>query len=436
MTLRSLFCCVVMMAVVQVAANTADLQAPQFSPVFLEFSNEGASENQHGTVFDIIGSPAGTVQLPGDSSGNNRVPYAEYEIVSDNNQSFYVISEDGNEVRSFNANDGKLQFSVSVNGQNIRTIAWSENHQRLYIGTADHLIHYIDPQQPDEVVFFASLGDAALNLAAAGDWLIAVDNTGAWESHHVFNESGILLDSREWNHYSRVFAWNDTLNRLYYFRDTSSPNDIEYEDIDPDTGIILAQNDSPYHGDYAILPPILVSPDDSAVLLGSGDLYDAAALTALGSVGASFTTGVWEEQDELVILREEGGQTVLERLSQFNLVVESLPFAGEPQKVVKTENGYSVITSVDDVLTVYPYVPNDDSDGDGADNLLDAFPLDPAASIDSDGDGYPDFWNAGMDADDSTTGLQLDAYPDDAACFLPEHGDGVTCDYGSTIPSP
>ncbi len=41
------------------------------------------------------------------------------------------------------------------------------------------------------------------------------------------------------------------------------------------------------------------------------------------------------------------------------------------------------------------------------------FPEDPAASIDTDGDGYPDGWNEGMTESDSTTGLVLDAFPED-----------------------
>jgi len=46
---------------------------------------------------------------------------------------------------------------------------------------------------------------------------------------------------------------------------------------------------------------------------------------------------------------------------------------------------------------------------------LDAFPLDPAASLDSDNDGMPDRWNPGMDQSDSTSKppLELDPYPDD-----------------------
>lgn len=55
-----------------------------------------------------------------------------------------------------------------------------------------------------------------------------------------------------------------------------------------------------------------------------------------------------------------------------------------------------------------------DSDRDGIANKDDAFIEDPAASKDTDGDGYPDEWNEGKTGIDSTTGLKLDDYPDDS----------------------
>ncbi|MBN1390910.1 MAG: hypothetical protein JXA22_09755, partial [Candidatus Thermoplasmatota archaeon] len=44
---------------------------------------------------------------------------------------------------------------------------------------------------------------------------------------------------------------------------------------------------------------------------------------------------------------------------------------------------------------------------------MDAFPTDPAASVDVDGDEHPDLWNEGKTEEDSTTGLRLDHYPND-----------------------
>ena len=53
-----------------------------------------------------------------------------------------------------------------------------------------------------------------------------------------------------------------------------------------------------------------------------------------------------------------------------------------------------------------------DTDGDGVNDSEDAFFLDPAASMDSDGDGYPDAWNEGKTKNDTTTGLELDQFPE------------------------
>jgi hypothetical protein len=56
-----------------------------------------------------------------------------------------------------------------------------------------------------------------------------------------------------------------------------------------------------------------------------------------------------------------------------------------------------------------------DRDGDGIVDINDAFPADAAASVDSDGDGYPDSWNDGNTEADSTTGLVLDIDPTSSA---------------------
>jgi hypothetical protein len=52
-----------------------------------------------------------------------------------------------------------------------------------------------------------------------------------------------------------------------------------------------------------------------------------------------------------------------------------------------------------------------DRDNDGVPDHKDAFPDDPAVSIDSDGDGYPDKFNEGYTQND--TDKELDMFPDD-----------------------
>ena len=56
----------------------------------------------------------------------------------------------------------------------------------------------------------------------------------------------------------------------------------------------------------------------------------------------------------------------------------------------------------------YPETCSEDLDGDGFADEFDDFPNDPAAALDSDGDGKPDAWLDGKSAADSTTGLTLD----------------------------
>ena len=71
-------------------------------------------------------------------------------------------------------------------------------------------------------------------------------------------------------------------------------------------------------------------------------------------------------------------------------------------------------------------VVSDDSDGDGVDDNDDAFPLDPAASVDSDGDGYPDAWNEGATAEQiAASSLVIDAFPNDKFEAIDADNDGV-----------
>jgi cytochrome c peroxidase len=71
-----------------------------------------------------------------------------------------------------------------------------------------------------------------------------------------------------------------------------------------------------------------------------------------------------------------------------------------------------------------------DLDGDGVVNALDAFPQDPAASVDADGDGFPDTFNANATPEQlAATILTLDAFPADPAIALDSDGDGFPDDF-------
>jgi Thrombospondin type 3 repeat len=316
----------------------------------------------------------------------------------------------------------------------LQTTAYVAQQHRLYFGYDSGAITYVDAYVGTEHAF-ASVPLAVRGLGDAGNFLLAQDESGAWATHYVFAPDGHLTASADWNYYSRVYAFNPARSRVYFFRDDTSPDDLHYEQIDQATGAIAAAGETPYHGAYGIMPPIVPSPAGDFVLIGSGNIFNTNDLTWAGAIPGKIAASVWDAADGLIVLREAGGRTSLERRDAAMQVVEEREFDGIPRGIFRTATGYVVVSVVPERVVLSQYQASNDTDGDGVSNTQDAFPLDPAASIDTDGDGYPDAWNAGYSQTDSTTGLVLDAYPNDAACYLPEHGDGIICDVASTIPS-
>jgi len=358
------------------------------------------------------------------------------KVLADDSGVIYLHIPEWSSLVRFDGHTLHYLEPISINPLLAMTsIAYSSSHQRLYLGYSNGEIHYVDLNGNLTETAFTSVPMSVYGLSAVGQYLLAQDGSGAWNTHYIFDMSGMLRDSVEWNRYSRAYAWNETLDRVYFFRDQTSPNDLHYEEINQSTGAITADGETPYHGSYSIQPPIRISQDGSLVLLGSGDLYDADTLTWQGSIGTSFNDAIWMSDDSLITVDEVLGQTLLERRdASLNVIVERISFNGIPLGIFPTDSGYIVATSSLSGVTFNVYQPSDDSDGDGVANLDDAFPLDVAASLDTDNDGYPDSWNTGYDQADSTSGLTLDSYPLDSACYLPQHGDGTQCDYRSTMP--
>ena len=156
-----------------------------------------------------------------------------------------------------------------------------------------------------------------------------------------------------------------------------------------------------------------MSASGQYVLLGSGDIYNQNGLTWSGSLGFA------------------GGRCALvrERLAGHAGDRQQPDDAASPERhqprparagVVHRPGACASWAPIrrwwcwcinNGTVQFHSYVPNDDSDNDGVLNAQDAFPLDRAASVDTDRDGYPDAWNAGRTQADSTTGLTLDSFP-------------------------
>jgi len=316
---------------------------------------------------------------------------------------------------------------VTPSGFTPTSFTYSANHHRVYVGDSSGKIHayseaLIEASSPFATVFLSVNG-----LATAGKYLVAQDSSGAWATHYVFDSNGIQTDKRDWNAYSSQYNWSAAESRLYYFRDDTGPNDVMYEVIDQSSGKITSNGETPYHGDYEITGPIRSNAAGTRVAIGSGNLFVSPDLTWGGALGSSFNDAMWLSSGEILTATSVGSQTRLQRFNISRSRFEDQTVDGKFLVLATRASSYYLVLQQSSRIEIRSYVPSDDVDGDGVSNTLDKFPMDKAASLDSDNDGHPDSWNPGYSASDSCTGLTLDAYPHDASCHAAAQGDGVSC---------
>ena len=351
------------------------------------------------------------------------------EIAASLDGVFFFLIADQNTVVVFNSEESRYSVVVLdlIDNESPTEMAYSENHGRLYIGFSNGRIAYLN-KAGNQIRDFVAIEQSVDGLASVGKYLLAQDNSGSWESHYVFDANGKNTSYVDWNQYSEFYAWNQTLNRVYFFKDTTSPNDIAFEEINQNTGQITSDGDSPYHGDYSISGPIRVSPNGNRVFIGAGDIYNASSLEHIRSIGMRVDDAIWAESTGLVVFKQIADAVRLTRYDSRYNPVETREFPGELIGAFQLADSNILLLEDNNTFEFIAYVVNDDNDEDGVNNAVDSFPDDAAASDDADNDGAPDKWHVGFSQDDSTTGLVLDAFPQDSICQLEEHGINGVCD--------
>ncbi len=357
-------------------------------------------------------------------------------------QTIEIIESGDSDVIHYYLNTGTLLSIDSLANEvtnvlsidNLQSIEYVASSNRLYLGDTSGEIRYLNANY--ELNNFASVEGCVNRLLDTDNYLVALDCSDYNGSYISLDNSGnIISHSQNYYETSSQVIWDSQHSQLLHFRDGISPNDIHTTPLNAQ-GEFGYATESPYHGDYTIQGPITLSYDSSRVLLGSGDLYDSTNLNWLGSVSGNFQFANWLSDDSLVTYHVYSVTSIIYRRDDQYRIVERLELPGQILAVFPDEDatGSKLIIRQGNQINYYHYVANDDSDNDGVENTLDAFPTDAAASIDSDGDGYPDEWNTDKTAEDSTSELTLDAFPQDSACWLDAHGENDVCDYSATMP--
>ena len=325
---------------------------------------------------------------PGDPVDPNGLAYVPDAVALGSDNTLYLLSADNQSVFRWSHSTRSYLPSIPLTGIPI-FMAYSRDTHRLYLGYDDTRITQIDLGSGVSEQFFASVPQSILGLATAGQYVFACDPSGAWVSHFTYHPDGSLISQEEWNYFSTEYIWSEVQGRMYFLRDSTSPNDILWEEIGAN-GVIGAMTDSPFHSSNGMQHPIRVAPDGSAVLLGSGWVFDPVSLELISFLPNEIDDAAWLGS-ELGTMRLIAGQTQAQEWES-NLAPAGAYLApGEGHALVSYSDRLVIISIVDGIPEFYDwFVGTNDVDGDGVDNASDVFPLDPAESADSDGDSVGD----------------------------------------------
>jgi len=214
-------------------------------------------------------------------------------------------------------------------------MAYSAVTDTAYLAYESGLINQIrlGAANPAEVPF-AILPDNPIGLATCGEYVFAADPSGAWCTHYTFAPDGTLVDSVDWNYYSREYIWSSANQKMYFFRDDTSPNDLLSEEIHADGGI-GGKMDSPLHTSTGFSHPIRVAPDGSVVVLGSGMIHDATSLARQTlALANSISDAAWLGR-QLYTVRGIAGTTQYQRWAEPTYALErTVQTTGNPHALL------------------------------------------------------------------------------------------------------
>lgn len=229
-------------------------------------------------------------------------------------------------------------------------MAYSSGSNRLYLAYQTNEITEIWLDQGITEMPFVNSPQTPCGLATAGSNVFVCDPSGAWDSHFTYSPEGTLISQKDWNYFSKEYVWNTANQKMYFFRDDTSPNDLLWEDISAD-GVIGDDMDSPYHSSDGITHPLRVAPDGSVVVLGSGRIYDAMTLLQLDSLSNDISDAVWKSGN-LVTLRSLNGNTEVQKWTAAPYAIEKKrQVDGLPLRLFSIDGGYLVISEVAGVPT-------------------------------------------------------------------------------------
>lgn len=255
-----------------------------------------------------------------------------FKIAEKAGQIVYFLDTLGTAVHRYDLVQKAFLSPLSTADISATKMAVTASGETVYVGSSPGRINGIDTESGESSFLGAAAGQL-LWMTVTGNYLYTIDDSGAWESHATFSlATGERVFSDDWRNDSQGAVYAPILNRIFTFRDGTSPNDIYYETVDQGTGALSLDVESPYHGDYALGHPIRVTPDESTVFVAGGTAFNTADLTYKTSIGMSYTDLAFGGE-QLYLLRAHASGSEVVVLDDKFAIVSSFTIQGTPLRV-------------------------------------------------------------------------------------------------------
>jgi hypothetical protein len=255
----------------------------------------------------------------------------------------YFLDSGGNAVHRYDLAADTFLMPYTLT-EPATTMSVTQAGDAVYLGSNGGRVNWIDTSD-GEASFLVAAPETPLWIAAVDAYLYLIDGSGSWETHAVYRRSnGERTFADDWRNESNGSAYAPNSKRIFTFRDGSSPNDIYFEVLDPVTGQLGLDVESPYHGAYSLGHPIRVSPDETKVYVASGVVFNSTDLTYGGSIGLSYVDLAFHS-DRLYLLRSaSSGTSDVVELDANYAVLGRATITGSPLRLFVHDRELTVFT--------------------------------------------------------------------------------------------
>lgn len=209
------------------------------------------------------------------------------------NDVVYLLSQQHQSIFTWDVKNQYWGTTIPLEGSP-QYFAYSAMSNAIFTLYADGRISSINlaAGTPVEIPFTELPVGQVCGIAAAGEYLISCEGITNWDNLRSFDSVGNMVDVEDYRYPIAKGVWSQANQKIYHFRDGTSPNDLIATEVFSD-GSIGVDQDSPYHSSTGINYPIRVKPDGSIVVLGSGRIYDAISLEYIDDLPTPVDDVTW-----------------------------------------------------------------------------------------------------------------------------------------------